>query len=107
MKAPGLGESQRSILHVLKRRGRATVVELADVLGLNVETVRGHLNALAGHGLVRREGSDRTGPGRPEIVYGLTVEAESLFPRREGEVLGELASYLAETGHEALLRDFF
>jgi predicted ArsR family transcriptional regulator len=107
VKAPGLGESQRSILDALKRRGRTTIPRLAAELRLNIETVRDHLKTLAGHGLVRREGSLRTGPGRPEIVYVLTPEAETLFPRREGEILQELVAYLKETGNERILREFF
>ncbi len=103
LKAPGLGESQGAILELLKRQGRTTIPMLALELGLNIETVRHHLKTLAGQGLVRREGSRRAGPGRPEVVYGLTPEAESLFPRREGEILRELASYLVQTGNEAAL----
>lgn len=106
MKAPGLGETQRAILDLLKRRGSATIPQLAAELGLNIETVREHLRTLSAHALVRREGSLRSGPGRPEIVYALTSESETLFPRREGEVLRELATYLKETGNERLLREF-
>lgn len=107
MRAPGLGESQGAILDLLKRLGNGSIPQLAGELGLNIETVRDHLKALSGHGLVRREGSRRIGPGRPELVYGLTAKAESLFPRREGEVLRELASHLVQTGHEGILREFF
>lgn len=106
MRVPGLGESQSAILDLLKRQGRATTPQMALALGLNIETVRDHLKALAGHGLVVREGSRRTGPGRPELVYGLTPEAEALFPRQEGEILRELASHLAQTGNEHVLREF-
>lgn len=106
MKAPGLGESQRSILDSLKRRGSGTITQIAAELGLNIETVRDHLKTLAGHALVRREGRLKSGPGRPENVYRLTPEAETLFPRREGEALQELATYLKETGNERLLREF-
>lgn len=106
MKAPGLGESSRSILDRLKRWGSATTPQLAADLGLNIETVRNHLKTLIGHALVRRTGSLKSGPGRPEILYGLTPEAESLFPRREGEILQELAAFLRESGNERLLRDF-
>jgi predicted ArsR family transcriptional regulator len=106
VKTPGLGETQRSILDLLKRRGSATIPRLATELGLNIETVRSHLKTLTAHALVRRQGSLKSGPGRPEIVYGLTPEAETLFPRREGEILQELALYLKESGHERLLREF-
>ncbi|HEY9506802.1 MAG TPA: helix-turn-helix domain-containing protein [Gemmatimonadales bacterium] len=104
--ALGLGETARAILDLLKRRGSATTPQLAAELGLSLETVRNHFKALAGHGLVRRAGSLKGGPGRPEIVYGLTNEAESLFPRREGEILQELAAFLKASGDEHILRDF-
>lgn len=107
VRAPGLGTSQRALLEALKRTGPATVARLAAERGLNVETVRDHLKLLIGHGLVGRERAAPRGRGRPEIVYGLTAEAETLFPRREGEVLGELASYLRSTGQESVLRAFF
>ena len=107
MNAPGLGESQRLLLDALKRRGAATTAELAAELGLNAETVRDHLRTLTAYGLVRREGSARSGRGRPEIVHGLAPAAEALFPRREGEVLRQLASYLRKTGNEQLLEGFF
>ena len=106
MKAPGLGESARSILNLLKRWGSATTPQLAAELSLNIETVRNHLKTLIGHALVQRIGSLRSGPGRPEVLYGLAPEAESLFPRREGEVLRELATFLQQSGNERILRDF-
>lgn len=105
--APGLGDSRSSILSVLKRLGGATISELASRLDLNVETVREHVKILASRRLVRREGARSSGPGRPDIVYSLTSQAEKLFPRREGELLRELAVHLRESGHEALLGEFF
>jgi predicted ArsR family transcriptional regulator len=107
VKAPGLGETARSILELLKRRGSATTAQLAAEMGFSLETVRNHFKSLAELGLVRRVGSLKAGPGRPEIVYELTPEAESLFPRREGEILRELVVYLKASGDEQILRDFF
>ena len=107
MKAPGLGASQRGLLEALKRTGGMTVAGLADGLGLNVETIRAHLKTLMSHGLVRRSRGEPRGRGRPEIIYTLTADAEALFPRREGEILAEFATYLREAGRETLLRDFF
>jgi len=95
------------LLDALKRRGRAGVPELAEELGLNVETIRSHLKALVASGLVERVGALRYGPGRPEIIYALTDAAEMLFPRREGEILRGLGTYLVEQGHEQVLQDFF
>ncbi|MEJ2185296.1 MAG: winged helix-turn-helix transcriptional regulator [Gemmatimonadota bacterium] len=105
--APGLGDSRGAILSELKRSGHGTIPELAGRVGLNVETVREHVKHLTSQGLVRREGTRSSGPGRPEVVYGLTSAAETLFPRREGEILRGLAAHLKATGHEDVLREYF
>lgn len=99
--------SHRALLDALKRRGRATVPELAGDLALNIETIREHLKALGERGLVRRHGTASRGPGRPEIVFVLTPDAEALFPRREGEVLRALGAYLVAHDHSPLLRRFY
>lgn len=103
----GLGTSQRRILELLKRRQEQTVGELADRLELADETVRGHLKTLVGYDLVRRDGTRKDGPGRPEILYALSEEAEALFPHGEGRLLRELTSYLAEANREEVLEEFF
>lgn len=102
----GLGESQQRILEHLKRSGSGTIPVIAADVELNVETVRAHLRALDREGLVRRAGSRPKGPGRPEIVYELTAEADRLFPNREGELLQRLAAYLKESGHPELVGRF-
>ena len=103
----GLGASQQHILEHLKRRGSSTIPTIAGDVELNVETVRAHLRALAREGLVVRAGSRPKGPGRPEVVYELTPEAEQLFPNREGELLQRFAVYLEERGHPELVGGFF
>lgn len=105
--ASGLGDTQRRLLELLKRDGSQSVGELADRVGLAAESVRSHMNALAGRGMVRRVGNRRDGPGRPEILYGLTEAAEPLFPRAEGRLLRELTSFLTEEGHGHALEAFF
>jgi len=103
---PALGSTQRALLTHLKRRGTATVPALAAALDLNPETVREHLRSLGGQDLVRRCGRRASGPGRPEVVFSLTAQAEPLFPRREAALLREFASHLVEIGEERLVRDF-
>ncbi|HRP08532.1 MAG TPA: helix-turn-helix domain-containing protein [Gemmatimonadales bacterium] len=103
---PLLSDRYRSLLDALKYRGQATVPALAAQLDLNVETVREHLRTLEASGVVRRQGSERRGPGRPEIVWVLTELAEPLFPRREGETLRGLARYLVDNGQTHLLSGF-
>jgi predicted ArsR family transcriptional regulator len=107
MKHDSLNVSHRALCDALKHRGRATVPELAADLSLNIETVREHLRTLTLRELIQRDGTVQRGPGRPEIAYVLTSAAESLFPRREGEILQAFGRYLVETGQQQVLRDFF
>lgn len=102
----GIGESQARILEELKRSGAGTIQALAERLGLSVETVRTHLKGLAAKDLVERRGQRKGGPGRPEIIYGLTENADSLFPGREGEILQELARFLEDEGYGELVGRF-
>jgi predicted ArsR family transcriptional regulator len=107
IEGPGLGSSQRTLLERLKRLGTASLGELEGDFGLARETVRDHLKALGAEGLVERAGVRREGPGRPQVLYRLSAEGERLFPRREGELLRELATFLIDDGREDLLAAFF
>ncbi len=73
--------TRRQIINLLNERGKATVDELAEMIGLTPMAVRHHLNVLQADNLVsvtkaRRQG----GPGRPAQLYGLTETADRLFP---------------------------
>ena len=103
----GFGQSRRRLLEALKRRGTATLREAGADVGVSRETAREHLSALGAEGLVVRAGTRRGRPGRPEIEYRLTERAERLFPRRDGELLAELATWLVNRGGEKALRRFF
>lgn len=107
LRTPGLGDTQRLLLERLKREGAQSLAELEGAFELARETLRQHLNALEARGLVRRAGRRRSGPGRPEVLYGLAPGGEELFPRREGEVLRELSAFLLNHGREDLLEAFF
>jgi predicted ArsR family transcriptional regulator len=107
MLSPGLGESQKRLLDAIKRRGTATIPDLAVDVELNVETVRDHLRRLTEEALVDRRGRRRSGPGRPEILYALTDLGNALFPTRDAELLQALARYLVETGNHDLLEAFY
>ena len=104
---PGIGESQRKLLGLIKRSGECTLAQLEAEFDLNRETLRTHLKSLVAMGLVERPGVHRKGPGRPHVLFRLTGAGEALFPRREGELLGELAGFLHEKGRRDLLEEFF
>jgi DeoR family suf operon transcriptional repressor len=88
-----LPTTRRAILVAAKRRGSVTAAELAGELSLSVAAVRQQLGRLAADGLVAHR-SDPEGPGRPVHRYELTAAAESLFPKRYGDLTTELLGYL-------------
>lgn len=94
------------ILERLKRSGACSIPELARAFALSPESVRAHVRALAGAGLMQASGKRSQGRGRPERLWSLTRDAERLFPRREGELLRGLAEHLRERGHQHLLASF-
>ena len=105
MQVPRTDDSGARILGHLKRRGDASIPELAAAFGLSVETVRSQMKGLLDRGLVARTDARRNGPGRPEQVFSLTEAAEVFFPSRDAEVLKGLAAFLRDEGrHDLLVR---
>lgn len=99
--------TRRRILLRLKRHGAMTLATISEAFELSPETLRSHLRDMEAEGIVERDGVRRHGRGRPEVIYRLSQEAERLFPQREGEVLGELAAFLIQSGREDLIQAFF
>jgi predicted ArsR family transcriptional regulator len=91
-------ESTRGQIVTLLRRSWRTVEELARALGLTDNGVRAHLAVLERDGIVRLRGSVRrsSGGGKPAYVYGLTEEAEDLFPKAYEPALRRLLDVLSE-----------
>jgi predicted ArsR family transcriptional regulator len=87
--------STRGRVAALLRRGNRTVDELAGELGLTDNAVRAHLAALERDGLAA-QGEPRRSGGKPAFTYQLTPEAERLFPKAHGLILGELVAVLAD-----------
>ena len=66
-----------------------TVSELAQELELSDNAVRAHLLSLEGDGLTEQSGIQR-GTRKPHLAYGLTEEAEHLFPKAYDTLLNQL-----------------
>lgn len=79
----------------LLRGGSRTVDDLARELELTDNAIRSHLIGLERDGLVR-QGELRRGGSKPSFTYELTEEAERLFPKAYGLLLGGLLGVLAE-----------
>lgn len=78
------------------RRGARTIPELASALGLTDNAVRAHLTNLERDGMVERVGRRRDGVGQPAVLYGLTVEGETVFPKAYEAVLEETLAVLSD-----------
>jgi predicted ArsR family transcriptional regulator len=88
------GASRVRVLEKLRARGTAvTAPELAEQLGLHPNTVRLHLDQLAGAGLVTARPEPRPGPGRPRLLYSAVA---SPAPPTEEEGYRTLAGILAD-----------
>jgi DeoR family suf operon transcriptional repressor len=100
-----LPATRREILVALKKRGEASVEQLASAVGVTVSGVRQHLAGLAGAGLVAHR-AVKGGPGRPRHLYRLSTGAEALFPKFYSELTNELLSYVEDEEPEVLERIF-
>lgn len=72
--------TRQQILDFLRRHGRATVKELDGHLGLTSTGVRQHLTVLEREGLVLAH-EERGRVGRPALVYELTEQGDTLYPK--------------------------
>ena len=95
-----LSETRHDVLYALKRRGDATVDEMAVALAITVTGARQHLTALADQGLVstREEPSDSR--GRPRMRYRVTAAADGIFPKAYGELTNDLLGFLDDPAVE-------
>jgi predicted ArsR family transcriptional regulator len=69
--------------------------QLAEAVGLHVNTVRSHLSVLEQAGLVTRHAEPRTAPGRPRQLYTASAPAAADDSERYGLMARMLASYIA------------
>jgi len=88
-----LPPGRRAVLTTLKTRGEASAEEVAGVLGVTVSAVRQHLGPLEEQRLVAHR-DERPGPGRPRRRYCLTPAAESLWPKRYGQLANQLLMFI-------------
>lgn len=100
--------TRQRILAVLRERGTASVVDLAEALGVTPMAVRHHLHVLLGEALVTPAHVERCGrPGRPRQLYALTPTAQGQFPDSSSSLsdllLAELRASLPPEAWESLM----
>jgi DeoR family suf operon transcriptional repressor len=106
--APELPAGRRAVLYAVRRRGEATVEQVAEQLGITVSGARQQLSALTAAGYVDATEVPAEGPkrGRRALVYTVTDAADAVFPKAYGELTNELLGYVSERDPE-LLDDLF
>ncbi|HLQ61000.1 MAG TPA: winged helix-turn-helix transcriptional regulator [Candidatus Acidoferrales bacterium] len=97
-------ERQAEILRFIKSRGRASLGEVADHVGLTKQGALRHLDALERDRVLVHESVEAGRPGRPEHAYRLTEAAVERFPHQHRELAGELADFLPSDQLERFFR---
>lgn len=96
--------SRQRILDFLYREQRASVRELADLLGLTLTGTRQHLAVLQRDGLIEAR-EERGKVGRPAFVYRLTERGTQQYPTRYDELTNMLLEEIRSmAGAEAYQR---
>jgi predicted ArsR family transcriptional regulator len=81
----GFSEPKKKLLYFLKIMQQAGLEELANVMKVSRMAVHKHLDLLQQRGLV--EGIETRGHvGRPRMVYQLTSQSKSVFPKSYGAI---------------------
>jgi predicted ArsR family transcriptional regulator len=86
--------STRGRILALLQGENHTVNDLAAALQLTDNAVRAHLLSLERDGLVKQRGT-RPGKRKPHVAYGLSTEAEHIFPKAYGPLLAHLVTVLS------------
>lgn len=91
------GASRLRILQALRRAADGLgVQEVAEQVGLHVNTVRFHLDRLVADGVVARHAEPRTEPGRPRLTYTAVARPGTAGDKRSYRLLAAiLASFVS------------
>ena len=101
------GRSTRmEILELLRRRGRSSAEIIAGDLGVTPNAVRQHLTNLERDGLVVSQ-PERSGRGRPSLLFALTERADAVFPKRYGQLATMVLQEVQEMGGPEALDEIF
>jgi predicted ArsR family transcriptional regulator len=101
------GRSTRmEVLELLRRKGHASAEAIASDLGVTPNAVRQHLTNLERDGLVSSQ-PERRARGRPSLLFTLTERADSVFPKRYGQLATMVLQEVQEMGGAEALDEIF
>jgi predicted ArsR family transcriptional regulator len=99
--------TRQDILDHLRRHGSGSVKELGQLLGLTSTGIRQHLTILERDGLIEAR-EERGRVGRPALVYTLTPQGDSLYPKKydalSSMLIEEVKATIGSRGLQGLLR---
>ena len=103
-----MNTTREQLLRAIQSRGQATIVELAETLGISVVSIRHHLSTLQAEGLVQsvevRRGAQA---GRPHLVYSPTQAALERFPTKYVRLSERLLDELKASLPPAVIENIF
>ncbi len=101
------GRSTRmEVLELLRRKGHASAEAIAADLGVTPNAVRQHLTNLERDGFVTSH-PERRARGRPSLLFSLTERADSVFPKRYGQLATMVLTEVQEMGGAEALDEIF
>src|SRR2546427_8320369 len=101
------GRSTRmEVLELIRRKGSASAEALASDLGVTPNAVRQHLPNPGGDGFVVSH-PERRRRGRPSLLFSLTERADSVFPKRYGQLATMVLQEVREMGGPEALDEVF
>ncbi len=97
------GDRRTRIIALLRdSREPLSVADVADRVGIHVNTARFHLESLVYASLATRQAETRSGPGRPRVVYTSTLpDPQREQPRGFAQLAQILTAAVAETNPDA------
>jgi predicted ArsR family transcriptional regulator len=101
------GRSTRmEVMELLRRKGRCSAETMASDLGVTPNAIRQHLTNLERDGFVVSN-PERNGRGRPALLFSLTERADSVFPKRYGQLATMVLQEVQEMGGPQVLDELF
>ncbi|MGH7765743.1 MAG: helix-turn-helix transcriptional regulator [Candidatus Dormibacteraceae bacterium] len=94
------------VMELLRRRGRCSAETISSDLGVTPNAVRQHLTNLERDGFVVSH-PERSGRGRPALLFSLTERADSVFPKRYGQLATMVLQEVQEMGGPGALDEVF
>jgi DeoR family suf operon transcriptional repressor len=107
--AEGFSEPKKKLLYYLKVMQHAGLKELADVMKISRMAVHKHLSVLQNRGLVEGIEIRESSVGRPKMMYQLTSQSKSIFPKSYSAIATHALDFIernmGKEGVERVLRD--